>query len=189
MLVSHRHLDHFHPESVGRYLARSPQATLVSSPQVTAELAAGFRDYATVSSRVRTVAPALGSRVAVPQPGVDVVILGVGHGTGRHAQVQNLGHLIKVDGRAFLHLGDASTEDRTIFERLRLVDDSIDVAFLPVWFLTDSAGQAIVRELIKPRRIVAIHMPTRATQDTILRARRAFPDADFFTTLLERRRY
>ena len=33
VLVSHRHLDHFHAESVGRYLANQPQAVLVSSEQ------------------------------------------------------------------------------------------------------------------------------------------------------------
>ena len=34
ILVSHRHLDHFHPESVGLHLQNSPRAFLVSSQQV-----------------------------------------------------------------------------------------------------------------------------------------------------------
>ena len=46
------------------------------------------------------------------------MLLGVGHGSGRHEEIQNLGHVITIGGRKFLHLGDASTEDRSIFDLL-----------------------------------------------------------------------
>jgi L-ascorbate metabolism protein UlaG (beta-lactamase superfamily) len=189
VLVSHRHLDHFHPESVGRHLVNAPGAVLLSSAQVAGEVEAQFAEFSAIRSRVTAVTPPVGTRTATRVSGIDLVVLGVGHGSGRHAEIQNLGHLIMLGGRKFLHLGDASTEDRTIFEKLRLHDDGIDVAFLPVWLLTEPEGQAIVRDLIRPREIVGIHMPAGDVADTLARARRAFPAAAFFTTLLERRTY
>jgi L-ascorbate metabolism protein UlaG (beta-lactamase superfamily) len=133
VLVSHRHLDHFHPESVGRYLDSQPQAVLVSSEQVVADLEKGYADFRRIAPRVRTITPALTERVATNVGGIDVVLLGVGHGSGRHGDVQNLGHIVRLAGRKVLHLGDASTEDRRIFEALRLREEQIDVAFLPVF--------------------------------------------------------
>jgi L-ascorbate metabolism protein UlaG (beta-lactamase superfamily) len=189
VLVSHRHLDHFHPESVGRHLVNARDAVLVSSAQVVGEVEAQFADFASVRSRVTAVTPSVGARTTTRVSGIDLVVLGVGHGSGRHADVQNLGHLVTMGGRKFLHLGDASTEDRTIFEKLRLHQDGIDVAFLPIWFLTEADGQAIVRDFIRPREIVAVHMPAGDATEAIARAGRAFPTAAFFRTLLERRRY
>ena len=164
-------------------------AQLLTSAQVAGEVEREFADYASIRTRVTAVTPPVGTRTTTRAAGIDLIVLGVGHGSGRHSDIQNLGYIVTVGGRRFLHLGDAAPEDRGVFEKLRLVDDGIDVAFLPIWFLTEPAGQAIVRELIRPRRIVAVHMPASDAAGAMERARRTFPDADFFTTLLERRRY
>jgi L-ascorbate metabolism protein UlaG (beta-lactamase superfamily) len=156
---------------------------------VVGEVEAQFADFASIRSRVTAVTPSVGARTTTRVSGIDLVVLGVGHGSGRHSGIQNLGHVVTVGGRKFLHLGDAATEDRTIFEKLRLHQDGIDVAFLPIWFLTEPDGQAIVRDLIRPREIVAVHMPAGEATDARARAQRDFPTAAFFTTLLERRRY
>jgi L-ascorbate metabolism protein UlaG (beta-lactamase superfamily) len=189
VLVSHRHLDHFHPESVGRYLTHQPQAVLVSSEQVVADLEKGYAGYAQIAPRVRVMTPPLTERAATKVGEIEVVLLGVGHGSGRNGDVQNLGHIVRLGGKRILHLGDASTEDRRIFEALRLREERIDVAFLPVWFLTSRDGQAIVRDLIAPRHIVAVHMPAGDAASAVADVRRAFPEAVAFTTLLERRVY
>lgn len=189
VLVSHHHLDHFHAEAVGRYLLNSTQTLLLSSAQVVGDIERTFAGFSRIRSRVTAVTPPVGTRTMTKAGGIELVVLGVGHGTGRNKEVQNLGHIVILNGRTFLHLGDAATDDRSIFERLRLADARIDVAFLPIWFLTDEDGQAIVRDLIRPARIVAVHMPAAAPERSAAQARRAFPGADFFTTLLERVTY
>jgi L-ascorbate metabolism protein UlaG (beta-lactamase superfamily) len=188
VLVSHRHLDHFHPESVGRHLLRNPDARLVSSQQVVAEVEKHFSDYATIQSRVTTVTPPLTERVAMTVAGVDMQIIGAGHGSGRHASIQNLGHLITLGGKKLLHLGDADA-DPAIFEKLRLDEQGVDVAFLPMWFLTGEQGPQIVRDRIKPRHIVAVHMPASGADSAAAEIKRRFPEAVAFTTLLEKRTY
>jgi L-ascorbate metabolism protein UlaG (beta-lactamase superfamily) len=188
VLVSHVHLDHFHPESVMRHLRHNPGATLVSSEQVVGELRA-LPDFAAVGSRVRMVTPPLKERTAATVGDLSVELLGVGHGTERHASVQNLGHIVRLAGKTLLHIGDASTEDASIFEAFHLDEAGIDVAFLPVWFLTSEEGAAIVRQHIKPKQIVAVHMPAGSPQRAASQIKERFPDAAAFTALLEKRFY
>jgi L-ascorbate metabolism protein UlaG (beta-lactamase superfamily) len=120
--------------------------------------------------------------------GIDVELMGVGHGTGRHSTIQNLGHLVRLGGKALLHLGDADA-DPAILGKLNLDDKGIDVAFLPMWFLIGNDGPAVVREDIKPRHIVAVHMPSSGAERAAREIKGVFPQADAFTVLLERRRY
>jgi L-ascorbate metabolism protein UlaG (beta-lactamase superfamily) len=188
VLVSHRHLDHFHPESVGRYLAHNPRATLISSEQVTGDIEKRFADYSLIRSRVTAVTPPLTQRIAMTAAGIEFELLGVGHGTGGHASIQNLGHLLKLGGKKLLHLGDADTAP-DILEKLRLDEEGIDVAFLPIWFLTGGEGPVVVREHIKPRHIVAVHMPAAGGDRAVAEMRQNFPAAVAFTTLLEKRAY
>jgi L-ascorbate metabolism protein UlaG (beta-lactamase superfamily) len=188
ILVSHLHLDHFHPESVVRHLRHNLQATLVSSEQVVREMQK-LPDYAGIQSRVTTMTPALKQKSATAVGGVHVELLGVGHGTGRHETVQNLGHVITLGGKKVLHIGDASTEDATIFDAFDLDEAKIDLAFLPVWFLTSAEGAAIVRQHIKPTHIVAVHMPADGPERAVAQIRERFPDAVPFTVLLEKKFY
>jgi L-ascorbate metabolism protein UlaG (beta-lactamase superfamily) len=188
ILVSHVHLDHFHPESIARHLAHNPGATLVSSEQVVREIQARA-DYATIKSRVTAITPPLKQRVATVARQVRVELLGIGHGSGRHETVQNLGHIVTLGGKTLLHIGDASTEDASIFDAFDLDEAEIDVAFLPVWFLTSDEGAAIVRQHIKPKHIVAVHMPAEEPQRAAAGVRERFPDAVAFTVLLEKRFY
>ena len=188
ILVSHVHLDHFHAESVVRHLRHNAGATLVSSEQVVGEIQK-LAGYATIRSRVTTMTPPLKGRMTTVAGGVGVEVLGVGHGTGRHATIQNLGHIVTLGGRKVLHIGDASTEDASIFDALDLDEAAIDVAFLPVWFLTSDEGAAIVRQHIKPKHIVAVHMPAAAPERAAAQMRQRFPDAAAFTVLLEKKFY
>ena len=188
VLVSHRHGDHFHAESVARHLRQNPQAALVTSGQVMAEVAAQAGADDAVRTRMRGVTPGAGERVALNVAGIDLQVLGLPHGTGRVASIQNLGHVVSLGGRKILHIGDADMNAET-FRRLGLDRDGIDVALLPGWFLTEPEGQAIIRAHIKPRRLVAIHLLASGNDRVLASARAAFPDSDALTKLLEVRRY
>lgn len=188
LLVSHVHLDHFHAEAIGRYLAHNPKAMLVSSEQVVGELEKGSADYASISSRVTAVTPPLARKVTMIAGGIELEVMSVGHGSGRHGTIQNLGHLVRLGGKPFLHLGDAEA-DPEILGKLNLDAEAIEVAFLPMWFLTGNDGPAVVREHIKPRQIVAVHMPPDGAERVAREIKAVFPQADAFTVLLERRVY
>jgi L-ascorbate metabolism protein UlaG (beta-lactamase superfamily) len=188
LLVSHRHYDHFHSESVGLYLRHNPNAVLLSSEQVVGEVAKKFKDYEAIKARVIGATPPLKERVAMKVAGIDLEILGLGHGSTSFREIQNLGHLIKLGGKKLLHVGDVETE-AGIFERFNLDEEGIDIAILPFWLLLDQAGQTIVREHIKPKHIIAVHMETLKAAKLTTQIKQAFPEAVIFTTLLEKRRY
>lgn len=188
VLVSHRHLDHFHPESVGLHLQHNPRATLVSSQQVVEEVEKNFKNYQAISARVTAATPPWKERVAMKVAGVEFEILRLSHGTGRHATIQNLGHVIKLGGKKLLHVGDADTAIEN-FEKFNLDEEQIDIAFIPFWFLTGSAGQTIVRDHIKPKQIIAVHISPGESERTITQMKQLFPGAVAFTTMLEKKTY
>ncbi len=89
-------------------------------------------------------------RAALKVAGIDFEILGLRHGTGRHATIQNLGHIIKLGGKKLLHVGDADTSVEN-FASFNLDKEGIDIALLPDWFILYTEGQPLIRDHIKPK--------------------------------------
>ena len=75
ILVSHRHLDHFHAESVGLHLQHNPNAQLVSSQQVVEEVEKNFNGYQAIKARMTGATPPWKERVAMKVAGIDFEIL------------------------------------------------------------------------------------------------------------------
>ena len=188
LLVSHRHYDHFHAEGVGLHLKQNPKAVLVSSQQVVGEVAQNFKEYEAIKARVMAVTPPLKERVDVKVAGIEFEMLGLGHGSGSFREIQNLGHLVKLGGRKFLHVGDVEP-DAEIFAQFKLNEAAIDIAILPFWFLTGKEGQTIIKEHIKPKHLIAVHTETLKAASITSQVKEVFPDAAVFTTMLEKRRY
>ncbi len=188
ILVSHYHGDHFHPESVGSYLTSDPKTIFASSPQVVEELSTKFSSFAAIKDRVTPLAYELKSRKPMKLAGIDVEVLGVGHGSGRHAAIQNLGHVVSIGGKKVLHIGDAdiSTE---IFDAFDLETRGIDIAVLPFWFLTAKTGRELVERHIRPKHIIATHITPSEANDVEKQVKQHYPKADVFNTMLEKRSF
>lgn len=188
ILVSHWHLDHFHSESIGLHLQHNPKAQLVSSQQVVDEVEKNFKDYQAIAARMTAATPPWKERVAMKVAGIDFEILRLSHGTGRHATIQNLGHIVKLGGKKLLHVGDADTAVEN-FERFNLDEEQIDIAFIPYWFLIGTEGQTIVKDHIKPKQIIAVHISPGESERTLTQIKQLFPGSVTFTTMLEKRTY
>jgi L-ascorbate metabolism protein UlaG (beta-lactamase superfamily) len=188
LLVSHMHLDHFHPESVGLHLQHNPKARLVSSQQVVDEVAKNFKDYQKIQLQLTGATPPKQERVAMKAAGIDFEILGLGHGSERFSHIQNLGHIIKLGGKKILHVGDADVT-AAVFEKFNLDEEGIDIAILPSWFLTENNGPSVIREHIKPRHLIATHISPLQSKRVAEQIKQIFPDAVSFTTMLEKRQY
>ena len=156
--------------------------------QVTDEVEKNFKEYQAIKARVTGATPPLKERVAMRVAGVDFEILGVGHGSERFRSVQNLGHIIKLGGKKLLHVGDADITVE-VLERFKLNEEGIDIAILPFWFLVEKDGPRIVREYIKPKHIIAVHISPIQIKRVTEQIKEAFPDAVAFTSMLEKRRY
>lgn len=188
ILVSHLHGDHFHPESVGLYLKNNPKAVFASSQQVVDEVAAKFTDYASVKSRVTPITYELKSRQSMKLAGIDVEFLSVGHGSGRHAVFQNLGHVVSIGGKKILHVGDAEITPN-VFDVFDLETKGIDIAILPYWFLTSKTGPQLIEQHIKPKHLIAVHVGPAEGEQVTKNVKKNFPNADVFKTMLEKKHF
>jgi len=78
------------------------------------------------------------------------------------------------------------------FGSFNLQQEGIDVAFLPFWYLLTHEGQALVREYIRPKHIIAVHIPHASAselQKTSRDIKAAFPDCTIFSTFMQKKQF
>ena len=100
-------------------------------------------------------------------------------GRQRHADVQNIGYYLKMGNTTFLHVGDADT-DLLAFTNLKL--EKVDAAIVPIWFLMNQNGTRIIKEIIKPRVVIATHISPGET-NSMQKYRLPGIETFFFTTI------
>jgi L-ascorbate metabolism protein UlaG (beta-lactamase superfamily) len=156
ILITHWHEDHFSAEAVAAHLSSNPRAILVSSPEIV-ERVRGVAP-ALAATRLRAVLPAPGQSQRVDIGGTPVRVLRIRHNPSRRPPEQHLGFLIG-DSAPVLHVGDADPAADN-FAVLRSLP-SIDLALLPFWYVSDDANRRFVADAIRPKRIVAMHVPPK----------------------------
>ncbi len=184
VLVTHLHLDHFHPTSVGLHLQNNRNAHLVSSDQIADGVKKDFTGFGAIESRVKRVPHEWKRKVALNVSGINIEGLGLRHSSPHFSWIQNLGYVVELDGKKFLHVGDADMTEENFFS-LGLVEEKIDVAFIPYWFLLSNAGRAIVQKQIRPKNVIALHVPPAQAAQVGEQVRQAYPGAFTFTHILE----
>lgn len=183
-LTSHVHGDHFQAYVARDFLDASPGTLFVSSPQVIADLKAGgtwTRDH--VEERL----PKNGDTLDLEHAGIRVTFARIGH-SGGMSDIQNLGNLFEIGGHRVLHLGDADT-DRDTFEQYEVLLRDVDVALVPYWFFTSSAGRAILKEYLPAKAHVAMHLPSKGLGEVVAGLAAAHPKVHVFSKSLESERF
>ena len=154
ILITHWHEDHFSAGAVAAHLAASPTTILITSAEIV--------------GRVRKVAPALPEshfRPLTPRPGaaarteaggLPVHVLRTRHNPTRRLPEEHVGFLIEGCQRV-LHTGDADPQA----DNFRVLSGlpQVDVGLLPFWYALDAKSRAFVDAAIRPRRILAMHIP------------------------------
>ena len=188
LLVSHNHLDHFHPLSVGSYLKNNSKAMLASSEQITGEVAKSFSDYEKIKTQFKLVTHEWKKASEFEYEGIKVRFLGLRHANKQFLSIQNFGHLIEVGGKKFLHIGDADMTAEN-FSSFNLAQEKIDVAFIPYWFLLSAEGRALVKEQFNPRRIIAVHVSPGDAEEVAAQLKKDNPEVIVFTKILEEKSF
>ncbi|MGH7599258.1 MAG: MBL fold metallo-hydrolase [bacterium] len=193
-LATHFHDDHFDAEAVLAHLKNNPQAFFFSTNQAADKLRA-IGQFDAVKTRVVATLPKEGERFHSEHRGLRVQLLNIHHGRGR--PIENLGFILEIAGKRVLHIGDSDAE-AAVFQKYEVTKDSIDVAFLPFWyFLNDDFKQA-VREQIRPRHIVVMHIEldtffnrirSGSWQKKWARIKAEFPNAVYFAQELEKKSF
>ena len=184
LLVSHIHLDHFHPISVGLHLQNNPNAIFASSEQVVEEVAKNFTDYEKIKKQIKPVTHEWKKSFELNHDGIKVKFLSLRHGSERFRSIQNMGHLIEVGGKKFLHIGDADMTAEN-FASFNLAKENIDIAFIPYWFLLSENGRNLVKEQFNPKKIIAVHISPDEAEKISEDFKKTNPGVITFTKILE----
>jgi L-ascorbate metabolism protein UlaG (beta-lactamase superfamily) len=181
VLATHYHADHFDASAVWRHLDHNANAVFVSAPQAAAQVIATPLS-AQLEERVIPSDPSEGTRERLSFAGIEFDVLNLHHGRERRPSVANVGFVIDIEGFRVLHVGDTEVDVDELMS-YALVEDSIHVALVPYWHLASESGKRIVDVAIKPRVLVAIHIPGTSAAPSYFAPERTL---DALVTRLER---
>jgi L-ascorbate metabolism protein UlaG (beta-lactamase superfamily) len=194
VLATHHHADHYDAHAVAAHLSRNPQSLFISTPQAIEKLKA-VSGFDRINDRIVAASPKEGERITHTHRGVTVHMLNIHH--GRNRPVQNRGFIVEIGGKKFLHIGDSEAEG-FVFKNYALVNDNLDVAFIPCWYFFDAGWKRAPRDHIQAKQVVLMHIPPQVDQfDSQVRKlggwtkvwtgiKAEFPNAVYFEKELER---
>ncbi len=188
ILVSHLHGDHFHPKSVSLHLQNSPRAKLVTSNQIIDEVKKDSESFEKIKSQVLRIDHKWKKSESKNFGEIKVKFLGLRHANKNFNWIQNLGHLIEIHGRKFLHIGDADMTDEN-FAVYNLHKENIDIAFIPYWFLLSEAGRTLIKNQFNPKHIVAVHVSPNDAEKVSKKLKTLYPDITIFTKIREEKTF
>ena len=159
VLATHHHADHFHALAVCRFLDSNPLAEFISTRQALDQMRSACDNPAALAGRVQAGLLSDGSSATVVLDELRIESVFLHHGAA--SPVENIGFLIEIGGLTVLHMGDsqATAED---FRAAGLGERSIDLAFVPYWYLIDKRWTPAI-ELLQPDGIVVMHIPPRGS--------------------------
>ncbi len=186
MLFSHAHRDHFEPETALRVLMRHPETIFVANRTVCEELkeAAG-EGYAKIKDRIRDINPEWGKLRRESIAGINMGMFCVNHADPENPY-ETLAFVLDLNGIKVLHLGDLNPPaNADHFKSLQLQKENISLAFIDPFCLLDESGRSSVREHIRPREIVLMHLRPRDIDKYATDVKRHFPNIHVFRESME----
>ncbi len=158
ILVSHRHADHFAPESAASHLLANPRVRLASTRAVVDAIRPLLPDGGD-GRLIAIVPPAHGSTKVVDTPGLRIEAFALTHGEGR--DVDNLGFLVDLNGRTVLHLGDSEASGEE-FAGAGLSRRHIDLGLVPLWYVFGDKWKGALDRLRGLGSVALFHFPARS---------------------------
>lgn len=184
ILATHVHPDHFDLTSVGDCLKNDSTTIFISSKQACEFLELAYSGFRKIEKQVRSVELDWFESAEISLPGMQVNILGMKH-NAPFDKIRNSGFIIELGGKKFLHIGDAELMTEN-FEPHNLPRKEIDVAFIPYWYLIYSeSARKLVNEKIRPKHIIAIHVPPEEAGKVRKETLKHYPNATVFTKPME----
>jgi L-ascorbate metabolism protein UlaG (beta-lactamase superfamily) len=161
VLVTHDHPDHFGAGSLAKQLARNPGSRLFCPKAAAGRIEKAGESFRDLAPRIESEDPPWGEGLERSAGGIRVRVLGMRHADEVNRDMPHRAYLVEMGGRKFLHLGDALGTRENLERFSWLAKEGIDVAFVPYWMIRSKAGVALVKEILRPKRVVAMHIPLR----------------------------
>lgn len=180
VLASHIHRDHFHGKTIADYLKKVNSADFFATAQVIDSVRLFLKDSDINEKRLISAGYRTGEKSVYEKNDIRITNFKIDHGSERFSWIENSGHLIEIEGKKILHIGDPAFGAKDI-QAAGLVAEKIDVAILPYWFLINENGRSVIEQWIQPRQIVAAHIPPARNADAVSEIKKHYPAAIIFT--------
>jgi L-ascorbate metabolism protein UlaG (beta-lactamase superfamily) len=165
IFVSHAHGDHFAADDISKYLAQHPRTTLVAPRQAIDKLDLPEQSKTNVvpidlAYQDAPVHQKLGA--------VEFDAVRIPHaGWPQRAEVANIVFRVRLEGElTVVHMGDADPDDAHFKPLIEHWEQKpIDAAFPPYWFFVSRSGPMILKERVKAKINIGIHVPIKVPFD------------------------
>jgi L-ascorbate metabolism protein UlaG (beta-lactamase superfamily) len=191
ILTTHTDHDHFDLHMVGHYLENNTSSLFVSTNQAKDAFAKYFKNFKNIESRIKGFSPVEGEKISFSHSGIDITMILLLHGRNRQVKITNLGFILDVGGKKFIHMGDAEI----VLSELEIYDipeEKIDVAFVPYWYFTSEKYIPALQKGIGAKQVVPMHLilvdgGPQERQRIMKNIQDEFPDALLFKEEMETR--
>jgi L-ascorbate metabolism protein UlaG (beta-lactamase superfamily) len=182
ILITHNHGDHFDPAMIRPFLKNSPGSRLISTAQVTGQLAE-------FGNRIITLAATKGKRDQTDVDGIRIQAIYLAHNPVRSGEIEdiNFGYLVTVNNIHLFHTGDCAVSQVDMTEPLS-PGKRIDFAFIGHFYFTeDPLRKKFVREWIDGIYAIPSHFKFSSFDTARLKQIKVlYPDAVLFEKELQR---
>ncbi len=193
-LATHLHEDHFNALAVCRFLESNQIAEFVSTVQALSQMRSTCSDPAALAGRVRPGLQGDGSAAPFVFEELRAEAVFLHHGAA--SPIENLGFKIEIGGLTVLHMGDSQANADELAST-GLEPGSVDLAFVPFWYLVDRRWTPAI-DFLQPAGIVAMHIPKPDAPDLqmfggydalVRQIVQSFPQSVVFAEPFETRRF
>ncbi len=178
-LASHRHFEHFQPDTACAFLKSSPATLMVSSAQVITVLKERCKPFAKTHANIQVAKIKLGVATIYSRDKVKVEIIPLSHGVGKYASLQHYGHLMTVGGKTILHIGDAAAAP-VDYVAAGLQNRHLDIVIAPYTYFLRPSGKLILSKYIHAETKIVGHIPPKEKAEINAAIAESFPAAIFF---------
>jgi len=182
LLFSHKHGDHYSSKLANEFIKNNPSGIVIGSKQISEE----------INDKEKTVLITTNdySKQDFFYKDVKIRAFKIDHAGARHKAIENVGYIITVGKKNFLHVGDTSWNlEHKMFDTLKMKDEKIDVAFLPYWMLLEKDAKKLIKQYFKNSQIIATHISPRIPKKDLEALKTKYPKVYFLTHLEEQLKF
>jgi L-ascorbate metabolism protein UlaG (beta-lactamase superfamily) len=189
LLFTFNQAAHFDPHLTENYLVNNPETVFLAPRQVGLDLELYGSQFPKIRQQVVTITPPMKSIAEATIHGIKMKILRLIYG----GDFQDLGYIIKLEGKTICFLGDAVLKNNEdTFQKLGLSQQGIDVLFITYWEFLNGEARAIIHKHIQPKHIAVMHIPTADAENVtkeIQKLKKEYPNVTIFTKTMANRVY
>ncbi len=186
ILATHGDGDHFNLNMAGDYLLEHHEVILIAPEKTGQDMELFYPGFSRIQNQVLALSPNWKDSTNVFVNGTGLKILGIQHSSRPEYNRSHAVYLIELNGYKILHLGDSAPLVDEYEQFSWLAEERIHVAFIPYWFLLDTGGETIIREIIRPKHIVAMHLHPDQFEHISSQIKKRFPGAVIFENSMDR---